>query len=108
MIHTECLKTQDRNDLALSDSIEAKLQSIAFLNQIRSLALGGKEFYIEIEVLHPLGGRPLTKLWTKLKSIGTYVTWDFKANAEADCFSPNIVAFPFPDFELSINLFEFG
>ncbi len=50
----------------------------------------------------------MAKIWTKLKSIGSSVTWDVKNNGETDCFSPNIVAFPFPDFELVVNLIEIG
>lgn len=65
---------------------------------MRSIALGGQEFYFEIEVTHPLGGASLAKLWTKLKSIGNFITWDIKTQTEADYYSPNIVAFPFPDF----------
>lgn len=50
----------------------------------------------------------MAKLWTKLQSIGNFVTWDIKTQSDSDCFCPNIVAFPFPDFQLVVNLIEIG
>lgn len=45
-----------------------------------------------------MGGFSFAKLWTKVKSIGRLIGWDLRNLLDSDCFSPNIVAFPLPDF----------
>jgi hypothetical protein len=42
LIHSECASRQEGKSLAMSESQEAKLQSIAFLSQQRSFPIGGQ------------------------------------------------------------------
>jgi hypothetical protein len=51
-----------------------------------------------MEILHPFGGFSFSKIWTKLKSIGSLISWELKNLQEADSFCPNIIAFPLPEF----------
>ena len=44
LLHEACAKNQEGRHLSLSEAAEARLQSVSFLNQPRSIALGGKEF----------------------------------------------------------------
>ena len=64
----------------MSEAQEAKIQSHQVFSKPRSFPLGGKEYYFEIEVFHPLGSLSLAKMWTKLPLINNSVTWDLKNN----------------------------
>lgn len=48
LMHEGCVKNQDGRHLGLTEAAEARLQSVSFLNHPRSIALGGKEFYVEM------------------------------------------------------------
>ena len=106
LAHDECLVQAEGKTLAVADGGEVRLQSVAYLTQPRSNTLGGKEYFVEMEVLHPVGGHSFLKLWTKQQAFGNSnsVNWEIRNPDDTDCYSPNVVAFPIPDFELLVSL----
>ena len=54
-------------------------------------------------IQHPLSSKPFFVLRKKIQASGNFLVWNFKKYQElGDCF-PNIVAFPYPDFEVEIG-----
>ena len=71
----------------------------------RSISFGLEEYYIEMNVSHNLTNKTFFNLKSKLlSSSGVYVNWKMSKYQDTSDYFPNIVAFPFPDFDLSITL----
>ena len=45
-----------------------------------------------------MGGKLFTKIWSKIKSNDKNLAWDFQGIPDAEIYTPNIFAIPFPDF----------
>jgi hypothetical protein len=56
-----------------------------------------------MEISHALTNKPFFTLKNKIQTNGSLLVWNFgKYHEPGSCF-PNIIAFPYPDFEIEIT-----
>jgi hypothetical protein len=56
-----------------------------------------------MEVSHSLSSKPFFTLKNKIQTNGSFLVWNFrKFNEPSTCF-PNIIAIPYPDFDIEIS-----
>jgi len=79
------------------------------ISKKRTVGLGmdSKKFYVEISFTHPIHDKNFMKVNIRNDSLRNQITVNFNEEEE-DKFFPNIVVLPLTDFQLAVNLVEFG
>ncbi len=56
-----------------------------------------------MEVSHPLTSKAFFTLKNKIQTNGSFLVWNFNKFHEPESCFPNIIVFPYPDFEIEVS-----
>lgn len=103
LAHALCLPRDPNACLAalLDEPNHAKLAYLSAAPVARSMALGDQEYYLELAVGHSLTGQPFFCLKQRLLAAAGSIVWNLQQGE--DSYFPNLVAFPFPDFDCTVT-----
>lgn len=115
LAHDLCLTQENSRLLSdVFDEIEEMSLAPAVLSKKeRVLNLSDREFCLELSISHPLSNCSFMKLVTKQSPESNVLRWQLKQAQEEDSelvfsYQPNMICFPFVDFNVVLTHCEIG